>query len=164
MSVLWNLPKHIQTFQTSEDYYVYSFLPFRHTLYRQMNALPGRQKSNKLCSPCVMNSTILFSKWRSHNQTLYLYHGKAGSFDSRGLHSVLSLQPSSATVQLPDIQACFQRCCAVCPCSGHFLMCNCANPNKPTVHISQPPVRVRQGVNIVATCIWELHDIICRKM
>ena len=129
-----------------------------------MYALPGRQKSDKLCSPCVMNSTILFSKWRSHNQTLYLHHGKAGIFDRRCLHSGLSLQSSSTTVQLPNIQACFPRYCGVCPCSGHFLICNSDSPNKPTVHISQPRVRVRQGVNIVTTGIREMHDIICPKV
>ena len=92
---------------------------------------PGRQKSNTLCSPCVMNSKILFSKWCSHYQNLYLEHSKVSHLDARFLHYNLSLLPSSTTVrQVPEVAACFPPNCGIRLCRGHFLVHDRANPNK----------------------------------
>ena len=88
-----HLPTNIQTYQTSEHYYLHLSIYFRPILHRQMCPLTDRQESNTLCSPCVMNSTILFSKWRSHYQNLYLEHGKVSHLDARFLHTVCHFCP-----------------------------------------------------------------------
>ena len=124
---------------------------------------PGRQKSNTLCSPFVMNSKILFSKWRSHYQNLYLEHGKASHLDTRFLHYGLSLLPSSTTVcQMAEVQACFPPNCGVRHCHRHFLVHKRENPNK------QSTVRNFWSldgidVNIAAWGIWEMHNNLCQK-
>ena len=121
-----HLPTNIQTYQISEQFYLHLSIHFRPILHRQMCPLTDRQESNTLCPPCVMNSTILFSKWRSHYQNLYLEHGKVSHLDARFLHYRLPLLPSSTTVrQMAGLQACFLRKCSVRPCRGHR-----ANPSK----------------------------------
>jgi len=52
-----------------------------------------------------MNSTILFSKERSHYQNLYLEHGKASQLDTRFLHYALPLMPSQDSGKQRNIRA-----------------------------------------------------------
>ena len=87
-----HLPTNIQN-QISEQFYLHLSIHFRPILHRQMCPLTDRQEFNTLCPSCVMNSTILFSKWRSHYQNIYLEHGKVSHLDARILHYRLPLLP-----------------------------------------------------------------------
>jgi len=128
-----------------------------------MCPLPGRQESNMLCFPCAMNSKILFSKWRSHYQNLYLEHRKASRLDTRFLHYAMSLLPSSTTVfQMAEVKSCFPLYCGFQLCRDHFLTHKSANPKDKSTVLNFWSLDGK-GVIIVAWSIWEMHNNFCQK-